>query len=246
MGLYRIASVLYSTYHQLGLHNNYKSLMRLMDSTKDLPPFKIYPKAHRVAYKYEVGLLAFIQEEYAKAIECLLYAFELCHKNHASNRERILTYLIPCRMIQGTLPHDALLAHYPRIQTLYQPLVASIRNGDVGTFARHLQQHEHVFLKDGTFVALEACKLICMRTLCRQVWTILNQSSRISFQAFEVAFRQCRLRDVMLDTGDVDADAVECMLANLIYKGYMRGYLSHEHKMAVLSKVDAFPKLVIV
>ena len=40
----------------------------------------------------------------------------------------------------------------------------------------------------------------------------------------------------------VDRDEVECFLANMIYKGYMKGYISREHATVVLSrKNDAFP-----
>jgi hypothetical protein len=41
----------------------------------------------------------------------------------------------------------------------------------------------------------------------------------------------------------VDDDEVECMLANMIYKGYIRGYLSHEKRVLVLSQKDPFPGL---
>ena len=30
----------------------------------------------------------------------------------------------------------------------------------------------------------------------------------------------------------MDADEIECVLANLIYKGYVKGYLSHQHLKA--------------
>ena len=39
----------------------------------------------------------------------------------------------------------------------------------------------------------------------------------------------------------IDLDEVECILANLIYRGYVRGYLSHTKRVLVLSKRDPFP-----
>lgn len=33
-------------------------------------------------------------------------------------------------------------------------------------------------------------------------------------------------------------------VANMIYKGYMKGYISHGMQMVVLSKANAFPRLV--
>jgi hypothetical protein len=45
---------------------------------------------------------------------------------------------------------------------------------------------------------------------------------------------------------EMDMDAVECIVANLIYRKFVKGYISHQHKVAVLSKTDAFPKLSTV
>ena len=42
---------------------------------------------------------------------------------------------------------------------------------------------------------------------------------------------------------EMDIDEIECMLANLIYKGYVKGYLSHQHSKLVLSKGKPFPPL---
>ena len=42
---------------------------------------------------------------------------------------------------------------------------------------------------------------------------------------------------------DVPVEEAECLVANMIYKGYMRGYISHEKQMVVLAKADAFPRL---
>ena len=41
----------------------------------------------------------------------------------------------------------------------------------------------------------------------------------------------------------MDKEEVECVLANLIYKGYIKGYLSHQHSKLVVSKGNAFPPL---
>jgi len=42
---------------------------------------------------------------------------------------------------------------------------------------------------------------------------------------------------------DMDLDGVECIVANLIYRKLVKGYLSHQHRIAVLSKQDPFPPL---
>ena len=39
----------------------------------------------------------------------------------------------------------------------------------------------------------------------------------------------------------VDMDEVECIIANLIYRGTIRGYIAHTKRTLVLSKANAFP-----
>ena len=41
----------------------------------------------------------------------------------------------------------------------------------------------------------------------------------------------------------MDTDEIECVLANLIYKGYIKGYISHQHGKLVVSKGNPFPSL---
>lgn len=50
-----------------------------------------------------------------------------------------------------------------------------------------------------------------------------------------------------LVTGEeTDMDEVECVLTNLIFKGYVKGYMSHSKKILVVSKAQAFPPIVEV
>ena len=42
---------------------------------------------------------------------------------------------------------------------------------------------------------------------------------------------------------DMDEDAIECAVANLIHKKYVKGYISHKSQTAVLSKLDPFPQI---
>lgn len=42
---------------------------------------------------------------------------------------------------------------------------------------------------------------------------------------------------------DVPQEEAECYVANMIYKGLMRGYISHEKQMVVVANTNAFPRL---
>jgi len=41
----------------------------------------------------------------------------------------------------------------------------------------------------------------------------------------------------------MDMPELECVLSNLIYKGWVKGYVSSTKKVLVLSKQNPFPKL---
>ena len=45
---------------------------------------------------------------------------------------------------------------------------------------------------------------------------------------------------------DIDMDEVECIIANLIYSGKIKGYISHQKSILVLSKQDPFPITSII
>jgi COP9 signalosome complex subunit 12 len=47
----------------ISLSNN---VVKSISAQSDLPNFNLYPSAHRVTYKYYTGVLAFLQEDYAK------------------------------------------------------------------------------------------------------------------------------------------------------------------------------------
>lgn len=41
----------------------------------------------------------------------------------------------------------------------------------------------------------------------------------------------------------VDVEEVECYVANMIYRGLIKGYISHEKQTVVLAAKDAFPRV---
>jgi hypothetical protein len=49
-----------------------KNVVRSIEAQGDLPTFGLYPRAHRVTYRYYTGVLAFLQEDYAKVSHHLM------------------------------------------------------------------------------------------------------------------------------------------------------------------------------
>jgi hypothetical protein len=93
------------------------------------------------------------------------------------------------------------------------------------------------FFSQGTYLLLEKCKTVCYRNLFKRVHLILEKH-QISLMYVAKAFKWLGL--------PIDLDEVECILANLIYRGFVRGYLSHSKRVLVLSKRDPFPTAAVI
>ncbi|KAH7138553.1 hypothetical protein B0J11DRAFT_514712 [Dendryphion nanum] len=252
-GTYYMANLQFRTYFKLKNVSLSKNVVKSIQAQTDLPKFHLFPAAHRVTYKYYVGVLCFLQEDYPKAEACLTEAWELCLPDSIKNQELILTYLIPCRLItKHSIPTQALLSSYPNLKRIFGPLVACIKCGDLSGFDNALVDAEDAFVKRRIYLTLERGRDIALRNLFRKVFlaqgfedlkegqagTDRIRKSRVPLSHFTVALRM----GLGGEGGQVlEDEEVECMLANMIYKGHMKGYISREHSMVVLNKKGAFP-----
>jgi len=81
---------------------------------------------------------------------------------------RILTYLIPLRMLRGHLPSPDLLGRFPDLDRLYSPFVAAVRKGDIKAFDTALDGAERKLLEVGVLFALEKSRELCLRGVFRR------------------------------------------------------------------------------
>lgn len=114
----------------------------------------------------------------------------------------------------------------------YVPIVDGIRKGDLRKFNDALLEFQHRFITQGTYLLLEKCKTVCYRNLFKRIHVVLEKH-QIPLNHVARVFKWLGM--------PIDLDEVECILANLIYRGYVRGYLSHTKRVLVLSKRDPFP-----
>ncbi|KAF2435464.1 COP9 signalosome complex subunit 12 [Tothia fuscella] len=254
-GVYYVTNLLFKIYFKLNSISLCKNLLRsIAVSSSDMPPLDAFPKAHQVTFNYYSGVLFFLEEDYKKAENFLNEAWSSCHKDARKNRELILTYLIPCRFVTShKLPSPALLALYPRLECLFGTMVRSIKRADLAGFDAALSAGEPEFVKRRIYLTLERGRDIVLRNLLRKVFLVGGfdplkegqteadavRRTRIPVAEFAAAMRL----SLGQNNGEVlDDDEVECMIANMIYKGSMKGYISRERRMVVLSKgASAFP-----
>ena len=66
-GIYYTTNLLLKTYFKLNSISLSKNLLRALYATSaDLPPLDSFPRSHVVTFKYYVGIISFLEEDYIK------------------------------------------------------------------------------------------------------------------------------------------------------------------------------------
>ena len=231
-GVLYIVNHLFSMYFRLNTLRLCKNLLRPVES-RNL--HLSGNKGDMVTYRYYVGRLNMFEDQYELAEENLEYAFVHCHARAIANKKRILNYLIPVKLVRGRLPSQKLMEKYGMMEFI--PLVMSLRMGNLRTFNDTLYMFQDQFIRRGTYLLLEKCKTICYRNLFKRIFTIMRKH-QMPLDYVAKSFKWLGI--------SIDLDEVECILANLIFRGCVRGYISHSKRILVLSKKDPFPTKNII
>ncbi|KAK9902673.1 hypothetical protein WJX75_002119 [Coccomyxa subellipsoidea] len=232
-----IIITLFKVYFRLNTLRLCKNLINAVNSRQFLP-FDVFPASQRVTYKYYTGRLAIFDENYDVAANDLAYAFEHCHRSAVANKARCAYYLIPVKMLLGELPEQAMLDKFSLHD--YSPIVKAMKEGSVEDLDRCLQEHQIRFIQAGTYLLLEKLKNSVYRRLFRRVALLHKEQEPAKAAQVPLAKFQTALA---WQGVDMEMDEVECIVANLIYRKFVKGYISHQHRVAVLSKADPFPAL---
>ncbi|KAI1383887.1 PCI domain-containing protein [Hypoxylon trugodes] len=246
-GIYYAINLLFKSYFKLNSTPLSKNILKAIQAGRgDMPTLDKFPKSQQVTFKYYEGVLSFLEENYVAAEQHLTMAWQMCHKDAIRNLELILTYLIPCHLLTThTLPSSQLLERFPRLQKLFLPIGEAIKKADLHAFDVALRAGEDEFIKRRIYLTLERGRDIALRNLLRKVFIAGGSEegkdgappvrrTRIPVAEFTAAIKISRGEDI-------DSDEVECLLANMIYKNLMKGYIAHERGIVVLSKNGAFP-----
>ncbi|KAL8938415.1 MAG: hypothetical protein Q9211_003218, partial [Gyalolechia sp. 1 TL-2023] len=66
-GLYHTTNLLFKTYFKLNSISLSKNCLRALQAAKsDMPPMEAFPKSHIVTFRYYVGVIQFLDEEYSR------------------------------------------------------------------------------------------------------------------------------------------------------------------------------------
>lgn len=236
VGTLECVNQLFRVYFQINALRLCTNLMRVVSAPNALD-FDEYPAAHRVTYKYYVGRLHLYEDRCEEAVECLQYALDRIPKEYEVNRRRVLLYLIPAKILRGSTPSLRTLARYN--MTWYTGVVKAVRSGNLSAFDDAVTEHEQFFIRKGLYLVLEKMRSLVYRSLCQKLHQIRvceeAERHKIKLREYQVCLQLWGVT--------ADEDEVECILANLIYNGLIKGYLSHKVRFLVLSTKQPFPPL---
>uniref|UniRef100_A0A914WLA5 PCI domain-containing protein 2 homolog n=1 Tax=Plectus sambesii TaxID=2011161 RepID=A0A914WLA5_9BILA len=231
VAILNLTNQLFRIYFRINKLNLLKPLIRAIENSGTL--YQMFSMSEKVTYKYYIGRKAMFDSDLTTAEQALSYAFRNCPSDCARNKRLILMYLIPVKMFLGHMPSERLLEMYNLMQ--FSDVARSVREGNLLRLDKTLADHEHFFIACGIFLMLEKVRIITYRTLFKKVAKILG-THQVPLEAFLISLR-------FLNVDDVDADEVACIVANLIYQGKIKGYISHQHQKLVISKQNPFPAL---
>uniref|UniRef100_A0A3B5KH39 PCI domain-containing protein 2 n=1 Tax=Takifugu rubripes TaxID=31033 RepID=A0A3B5KH39_TAKRU len=241
-GMMFLSNQLFKIYFKINKLHLCKPLIRAIDSSNLKND---YSQAQKVTYKYYVGRKAMFDSDFKLAEDFLSYSFHHCHRSSQKNKRMILIYLLPVKMLLGHMPTHQLLRKYDLLQ--FADVTKGVSEGNLLLLNEALVKHETFFIRCGIFLILEKLKIITYRNLFKKVslsrdialMYLLLRTHQLPLDAFLVALN-------MMQVEDVDLDEVQCILANLIYMGHIKGYISHQHQKLVVSKQNPFPPLSLV
>lgn len=228
-----LVNQLFKVYFRINKLHLCKPLTRAIENSafKDL-----FPLAQQVTYKYFVGRQAMFDSDYKSADRYLSYAFNHCHKQFPRNKRLILIYLVPVKMLLGYMPKREMLERYDVLQ--FHELACALKEGNILKFDEVIQRHESFFIEYGIYLIVEKLKSIGYRNLFKRVH-LITQTHQLDLQHFLVALEFAGVTDITMDE-------THCIVANLIYDGRIKGYISHQHNKLVVSKQNPFPPLTSI
>lgn len=229
-GTLHIVNQLFKIYFKIKALHLCKPLIRAIENSAIINQFKI---SELVTYRYFTGCKAMFEGDFKLSSNHLTFAFERCHRYGRNNKRLILTYLIPVRMLLGGLPSPTLLKKYQ--VEYYAPIAKALREGNIRELDLAIREQERIFVAHGIYLILEKLKIIAYRNLFKRVFLLLG-THQLPLQAFTDALNFSN------GSEEVPVEEVQCIIANLIDKNFIKGYISHSYQKLVVSKKDPFPQ----
>lgn len=255
--IYYFLSQLIKIYYIMQKFDLAKSIEKAIVATKfTLPPIE-KNKNHSIPYLYYSAILALDDGEFLIAESKLDKAVELIQslKNYENTPqwEKILFILLPIKLYFNKIPKP-FIWKFQLIKLVYLELTNSILTGNLKIFDLCVKKFELIFLQKHLYLLLQLLKQNVYTNLIKKITKFvqeLNTSSPspshiIPLSSYQIGFEISlfhNFKSVDWSTHDsyYSQNEIECIIANLISIGKIKGYLSHGNKCLVLSKTTPFP-----
>ncbi|RWS24846.1 PCI domain-containing protein 2-like protein [Leptotrombidium deliense] len=225
-----IINQLFKIYFKINKLNLCKPLIRALENANLMDQFTL---AQKVTYNYFLGMKCMFDSEYKKADELLTFSFNKCYPKSTKNKRLILIFLIPVKMLLGQMPKRSLLENYSVLE--FEPIVEAVKDGDLRKLDAALEHYSDFYWNFGIYLVLEKLRIIAYRNLFKKVCLIMK-THQVPISSFQQILKFIQQEDISLEE-------VHCILANLIYEGKIKGYISLQHQKLVISKQNPFPSL---
>lgn len=260
LDIYFFLGNLIKIYFKLGKLELAKSVEKALKGTRfNLPKLNGAgsSKRYAVTYLYYSALLSLDDADFTTSEEKLVKAMEIlsCYKdpkNVKNQTEKILIILLPLKLYNKRLtPSNEIWEKFPKLKFMYKDnLFDAIKNGNLKKFDQALTKYQLILLKNHLYLLFEMMKSLCYLKLVKKTVSIIHslnsetKSHIVPLSAIQLAL-EFSTNDSYKESDKFayNLDAVECILANLISSGKIKGYLSHAYRCIVLSKANAFPSL---
>lgn len=240
MGTLGVINQLLKIYFKLNNLRLCGNLTRTVNAP-NFPSFELFPPQDRVTYKYYAGRLHLYDDRIEEAATDLLYAFKHLPVSAETQKRRVLLYLIPAKILTGSTPSRKMLIKFN--MHWFLQIVKAIKTGNLFVFDQAMEEHEEFFIRKALYLAIEKMRPLVYRSLCRIIFEIgkdygpAGSGHKVALDKFQKALALCGT--------EMQRDEIECILANLIFNNYIKGYISHKVGYLVLSKKDPFPTLQV-
>lgn len=265
-GVYMFANLEFKIYHKLNNRDMMKNLIKVIKSRQD-DQFDPLPKceeslsndykAQVVTYNYYMGeYYGCFENDFILGFDYLYKALLECKQEYSIQITKILILLIPFGLLSRRIfpkrekINSLLNCNHAdnnnnnnnhnnsavKIRTIYCDMMECFQNGNIKKYDEIIKEetNEIFFLVNGVYVAMQLIREFILLKLVKTCYKLNDEKSIIPFDIILLGINNKR----------IDTSELECELANLISKGYIKGYLSHGNGCMVVSKKDPFPILV--
>jgi len=236
LGVPVVVNSLFRLFFVMNSLKHVKTTIRCMKDYENR--LNVFQLSDTVTYKYYCGRYRLLEENYMAAKSDLEFAFKCCHNEHRVNQLAILRSLIPLKILNGEYPKPSFFNQYKL--PILKEICRAISTGNIRAFTDALEAHEQMLIDCGIFLVVDKLESVVWRRFLEIV-----HNAQKSFTKRPTVLKLELISVGLTRLGvDIEPVEVECILAKLIFIGYVKGYIAHKNALVLSAKIP-FPPLTL-